>query len=261
MMIFVVVLVGAGVVVWLIEGGTRVPSRRPCASGLVTGAAFRIDVSRLLGRSVRRALGRRADANRDRVVGRALVAAAGLWFVSPVLAIAAFAAQNASGVVQKSRSNRQRDELVAEGLAEVVDLFAVMMRGGYNMAAAVREAGRWIEGPVGASFEWCSQQSAQGQPIADALEDLPERLGSQVRPLVSALIANERHGAPIATGLFALAADHRAARRRLAEAAARRLPVHLLVPLIVCVLPAFMFLTVVPVVAETFRTLDVFSSP
>jgi pilus assembly protein TadC len=92
---------------------------------------------------------------------------------------------------------------------------------------------------------------------AAALDDLaaPARAGDAVRPLVAALAASERYGAPLADGLVCLADDARRLRRRRAEEAARRLPVTLLFPLVTCTLPAFGLLTVGPLIASAARSL------
>jgi tight adherence protein C len=52
-----------------------------------------------------------------------------------------------------------------------------------------------------------------------------------------------------------LATDVRADRRRRAEEAARRVPVKLLFPLVLCVLPAFALLTVAPLLAGALGSL------
>ncbi|MDP9387533.1 MAG: hypothetical protein M3Q48_06280, partial [Actinomycetota bacterium] len=52
-----------------------------------------------------------------------------------------------------------------------------------------------------------------------------------------------------------LAAEVRRQRLRQAEEAARRVPVLLLFPLVLCVLPAFALLTVAPLIAGALREL------
>ena len=68
----------------------------------------------------------------------------------------------------------------------------------------------------------------------------------RLRPLVDALLASDRLGAPVGPALARLAAEERAALRRRSEAHARRVPVRLLFPLTFLVLPAFVLITVVP---------------
>jgi tight adherence protein C len=50
--------------------------------------------------------------------------------------------------------------------------------------------------------------------------------------------------------------EARLIRRRASEVAARRLPVQLLFPLVLCTLPAFGLLTVVPLLVSAFDTLS-----
>ena len=69
-----------------------------------------------------------------------------------------------------------------------------------------------------------------------------------LRPLADALRTSARLGTPAAPSLGRLATEVRADVRRRAEARARTVPVRLCFPLVVCVLPAFGLLTVVPVV-------------
>jgi tight adherence protein B len=66
--------------------------------------------------------------------------------------------------------------------------------------------------------------------------------------LLALLAASERSGAPIGAALGRLAASTRAQSRRRAMARARTVPVRLLFPLVLLVLPAFLLLTVAPVV-------------
>jgi tight adherence protein B len=66
--------------------------------------------------------------------------------------------------------------------------------------------------------------------------------------LLALLAASERSGTPVGAALVRLAAVTRAQARRRAMARARTVPVRLLFPLVFLVLPAFLLLTVAPVV-------------
>ncbi|MDP9070058.1 MAG: type II secretion system F family protein, partial [Actinomycetota bacterium] len=100
-----------------------------------------------------------------------------------------------------------------------------------------------------------ASEASRGRRLADAVEELPARAGEAVRPLVSALVACERYGAPLAPALERIAADVRRRRQRRAEEAARKVPVTLLFPLVLCILPAFALLTVAPLIAGALREL------
>ncbi len=84
-----------------------------------------------------------------------------------------------------------------------------------------------------------------GVGFVDALRVLNNE-GPAAVGLVAALAATEHYGVSISPTLDALAADARLAHRRRIEMKARRLPVLLLFPLVVFILPAFLVLTVAP---------------
>ena len=86
---------------------------------------------------------------------------------------------------------------------------------------------------------------------------MPLSVGEAARPLVQVLVDSSAHGAPITTSLDRLGDEARAVRRRAAAQRARRLPVLLLFPLVLCILPAFVLLTVVPLLVGTFSGLTI----
>lgn len=88
-----------------------------------------------------------------------------------------------------------------------------------------------------------------GASFAASLPVLADAAAS-LRGLVGAVQSSERLGVAIGPTLDVLAVDARLARRRRAEARARRLPVLLLFPLVTCTLPAFGVLTVVPLLVS-----------
>ena len=95
----------------------------------------------------------------------------------------------------------------------------------------------------------------QGEPIAGALRWYGAHLGTAGGDLSAVLIAAERDGAPLVAGLERAADATRRAERRALERRARRLPVTMLLPLVLCVLPAFVILTLVPLLVGTLRDL------
>ena len=154
-----------------------------------------------------------------------------------------------------ARRRRRREAALAADLPEVVDLLAVAVGAGLTVPLAVAAVGRRSRCLLARELAAVAEEAAAGRRRADALDDLPARAGEAVRPLAAALAACERYGAPIGPTLATVAAEARDAERRRTEQAARRLPVLLLFPLVLCVLPAFALLTVAPLLADALAAL------
>ena len=208
-----------------------------------------------IGRSVRARLGRRPDPDADRHLAWALLVALVVLPLSPLLAPVGAAAAWAAGVWRARQRRRAHADLVRRGLPEVVDLFVVAIGAGLTVPLALRAVGPVAPAPFGEAIEGTLAEVDMGLRTADALESFPSRLGEAVRPLSAALMASERYGVPLVASLERLADEVRRERRRHAEAAARRVPVKLLFPLVFCSLPALALLSVAPLIAGALRAL------
>jgi len=205
----------------------------------------------------------RADADdlTSRHLGRGAFVVGLAMLVSPVLAVLVAMSVGIFIVGARRRRTRAAAHKLHAGMADVIDLFAMVLTSGGTIVASLETARSWAPDPYGAAFDWCTRQIQVGRPVSDVLEDLSDRVDVAIRPLAAALIAHTRYGAPIIDNLTRLAHDARLAHRRRAETAARRLPVVMLFPLVVCILPAFILLTVVPVVADTFAGFGLSAGP
>jgi Flp pilus assembly protein TadB len=150
---------------------------------------------------------------------------------------------------------RRANAAVADDLPEVVDLLLLAASSGLTPSLAVEAVGRHGRGPIAGALAGAARRAASGDRLADALDEVANLLGEEVRPLVAVVVASQRYGAPMVAGLERLALEVRAQRQRRAEEAAGRIPVRLLFPLVGCVLPAFALLTVAPLLASAFQAL------
>ena len=186
-------------------------------------------------------------------IGAALVLAA-VW---PPLALIAALGWFARRRWARARLTRRQRQAVIVTLPDVIDQLDVAIGAGLTATLAVRHLAALAPVPFGDAFAEVHRRVHRGQRLADALDALPERLGEPTRPLVAAISGAERYGAPLAPALELLAHDARHERRRQAEEAARTLPIKLCFPLVCCVLPAFVLLTIAPLVAGAVRSLHV----
>jgi tight adherence protein C len=176
-------------------------------------------------------------------------------FVMPLLAPVVLVGLWALPVVRARRRHSGARDEVRRSLPEVVDLFALCIGSGMTVPLAVVAVARRHHGPIAGELRRANEQMARGERCADALDDAAARLGPDAQALFRALAASDRYGSPLADELDRIAVDVRADRRRRAEAAARRVPVRLLFPLVLCVLPAFALLTVAPLLAGALGSL------
>ena len=187
--------------------------------------------------------------------GLALLLGAAALPVRPAAALPAAAVGWALPAVRARRATRARQDAIDASLPEVVDLLVLATGAGLTVRHALAAVAARANGPLAPLLARAVAEADRGRRLADALEAVPDQAGESTRPLIGVLLASERYGAPVSAGLERLAAEVRADLRRRTEAAARRVPVKLLFPLVVCILPAFGLLTVAPLVAGALRSL------
>ena len=156
----------------------------------------------------------------------------------------------------RRRHHAERARLVAIGAAmpDAIELLVVCLHAGLTPTQAVGELARMAPPPVRPGFQACEQRLHRGAGFADALAALSAHCGPSALSLVAALGTAVRDGLPLSPVLDRLTAEANADRRRAGEAAARRLPVRLSFPLVVCTLPSFVLLAIAPAVLGALST-------
>lgn len=138
---------------------------------------------------------------------------------------------------------------------DALDGIVLAVRAGYLPAAALEVALPHLPPVVRPAFAEVVARMHEGHRFADALAALPAALGPTATPLADCFAAADRYGQPLAPVLERLAAEARQLRRRNADALARQLPVRLSLPLVLCTLPAFVLLAVVPLLLSALSSL------
>jgi pilus assembly protein TadC len=146
----------------------------------------------------------------------------------------------------RERGGNPPARLRDEGIALTADLLAVAVAAGLTPFLALQVAAGFGPEPIAGRLAEALGAAASGR-LAEALDDEAVETPG-LAPLLTILATSERSGAPAGPALLRLAAATRARARRRAMARARTVPVRLLFPLVFLVLPAFLVLTVAPVV-------------
>ena len=198
----------------------------------------------------------RVSSQRARLYKRALIAfliiLTGAFLISP---IAGILAGGLVWVVFWFSKRQPQDTDFSKELPDLVDLFTSAIYGGLTIRLALETVVEKVSPDIlPQSHEILStvlDRVRAGEPLTQALSQMPPALGLLSWPLIE----SERYGTELGPALQRVGFEARETRRRTAETAARKVPVKMLFPLVVCILPAFGFLTLVPILVHSLTIL------
>lgn len=154
------------------------------------------------------------------------------------------------------RQARRHARAIDRSLPDAIDLFVLTVHAGFLPRDALRVLAPVVPAQVGTAFAEVGRRVERGQRLQDALAALPQLLGPAALTFADTVANAERTGLPIASALDRLADDARHHRRRSAEAAAHELPVRLSLPLVLCTLPSFVLVAIVPLLVGTLSSIS-----
>ncbi len=234
---------------WLVRmGRLRVASRIPTAllerRLQLAGRPFSIEY--ILGMKLTQALGS--------VLALALIGGftPTSLTAAPITAVASFRFPD----IALARKASIRLTRISDQVSELADVLLVMTEGGVSPAVAFRRAADVLPDPLGSELRGVIRRLELGIPWRSAITEVAAH--TDVKPLkrlARTLTRSQRLGTSVTSVLRTIADDLRLERRAQAEMAARQAPVKMLFPLVFLILPAFLLLTVGPVVLSTIRSL------
>ncbi len=153
------------------------------------------------------------------------------------------------------RLERRRRHDAERTLPDALDLLVLGIQTGLTPQQAIAELAVSAPESVRGAFALTVHRCDRGQSFADALAALPETLGSGAIGLADVIATSDRYGLPLGPVLDQLTTEARESRRRRDQADARKLPVRLSFPLVVCTLPSFVLLAIAPAVIAALSSL------
>jgi tight adherence protein C len=205
------------------------------------GHPYGLDLPRLLGIKITLAL---LAAFLLMIIGQPVFAliAAGVLFFLPDYWV--------TSVRDKRQATMQADA------ADVIDQLTICVEAGLGFDAAIARVASTTEGPLTDEFRHTLSDIQAGVPRAQALRALADRAQIvEIRQVVTALLQAQKHGVPMAETLRIQSAEMRLKRKQRTEEKAAKLTVKMLFPIIVCFLPVFLIVTLVPALIQVFRAL------
>jgi tight adherence protein C len=222
-------------------------------------------VRRLPGRAatVQRIVGARASFTIDEVVGTKILSAGLLaslalsapWpatLLAPMLAGCGFLLPD----LLLARLARRRLKRADREMPLLLDLLAAASSAGLSGQLALRRAIESTEGPLSEELAGVIHSVDLGARWRGELRSAAERLAlPDLGRAVATMTRAESLGSSLSDALSELATEVRDARRSAATERARKAPVKMLFPLVFLVLPAFLLLTVVPVLISALQSI------
>lgn len=171
-----------------------------------------------------------------------LVVGVGIGWVAPVRLVA--------------MKGQDRQAEIRLQLADVVDQLAVMVKAGMSLDSAFTHVSKTLSGVMGVELGRVVQDIRMGVPRRDALFSMADRMNlPELDLFVRAVAQSDELGVPIADTLRAQAGEMRLRRRQHAEETAMKLPVKVLMPTMVCIVPALLIVVVGPAVLSLIESL------
>lgn len=172
-------------------------------------------------------------------------------FLAPLVGLVVWSSPRAAGLVVA----RRRKVAITRAVPAGIELLVLAVHSGLTPRQAVVAMVELAPPALRPAFAAAVTQLERGRPLGEAVHVLTDAVGPEWGPVADHLAAAEREGAPLAPVLARLGDEARRHRRLRAEADARRLPIRLAVPLVACILPAFVLVAIVPAVLAALSSL------
>ncbi|MBM3380085.1 MAG: type II secretion system F family protein [Betaproteobacteria bacterium] len=227
----------------LIRAGVRHPSRLAGLAGLRT-LAILAGLSLVLGAGVGLMGAAGLGLTGGGGLGRAGATAVGLGGL--ILAVLPDVLARAAAA--------SRSQNLATDLPDAIDLITLAMESGLGLEASLHRVAAEMghrSRPLGVEFSALSLALRSGVSRGEALADMAWRCNARELEMLAALVVQaDRLGTPIIDAARALAQGMREAREFQAEERAGQVAVQLVIPLVLCMLPALFVVLLGPALLQ-----------
>lgn len=154
---------------------------------------------------------------------------------------------------------RKRRDEIRQFLPDVVDLLEICVSSGIGLDMAwniVSDEIHHVSDVLGTAMDLSNFEIHLGASRTEAMRNMAARTGAdQLSSLAAILVQSERFGTSVAAALKEFAASMREERRMTAEENAEKMAVKLIIPMVLCIFPAVIVVTVGPAAINIIRAL------
>lgn len=146
---------------------------------------------------------------------------------------------------------KSRQSAIVRGLPDMLDMLTISVEAGLGFDAALAKLVQSTTGPLAEEFGRVLQQVQAGASRKEALRAMAERVEVQeLSSFTTSLVQADIFGISISKVLRTQASELRLRRRQRAEEEAQKAPVKIVVPLVLCILPATLIVVAGPAVVR-----------
>ena len=155
-----------------------------------------------------------------------------------------------------SKAVEARQASILADLPDVLDLLTISVEAGLGFEQALDKTIETVPGALSTEFARMLGETRAGASRADAMRAMDNRIDiSEVRSFVLAILQADTFGVSIGRVLRSQADDMRIRRRQLAQEAAQKAPVKMLIPMVLCIFPALFVVILVPAMIQILEGL------
>ncbi len=153
-----------------------------------------------------------------------------------------------------SRRARARQLAVWKSLPTAFDLITTCVEAGLGLDAAFQRVADKLQGPFAGEIGQMLLEVEMGRPRREALIDLAVRVDvPDLLAFVNAVTQAQQLGTNLGKVLRTQAGQMRVKRRQRAEEAARRMPVKMVFPLVLCLMPSLFIVIIGPIALSVMK--------
>ncbi|MEG9225072.1 type II secretion system F family protein [Aeromicrobium sp. Sec7.5] len=147
----------------------------------------------------------------------------------------------------------KRQLLIQKELPDLLDQIVISIEAGVGFEQALARAAERNTGPLADEILRLTQDMTVGLARREAYNALADRTTvDDLRNFCRAVVQAEEYGISIASVVRSQAVELRHARKMRAEAAAQKVPVKILIPLMLCVLPVLFIIVLGPAIVSAY---------
>ncbi|MGB0100932.1 MAG: type II secretion system F family protein [Nocardioides sp.] len=170
---------------------------------------------------------------------------------APVRLVVVTAAAGALGFVVPNlllyNAGEKRETLIKRSLPDALDMLTISVEAGLGFDAAVLKVAKNTTGPLAQEFSRLLQEMQLGVGRMEAMRAMGERSTiKELRSFCQAMVQADQLGVPIGRVLRVQSQEMRVRRRQAAEEKAQKVPVKIMIPLVLCILPALFIVVLGP---------------